>query len=187
MAARKRSKVPDDSMTLAAFVARYMPERGGLLRAGEKLGSDRIAAVFTTWHQRGWIEVTGFYDGAGDRKPLPTESYCVDRYPENRLICPDWHWWAEVEARFLAPPEARNGGRKEGPEWGLIGEQAFAWLDDNGVPLEGDGQQALFEEFITSLMTKMQISRGEATVRRHARKFIAAYQIELGKAHNAQN
>jgi hypothetical protein len=74
-------------------------------------------------------------------------------------------------------PIQQKGGRPENPVWELARPIAVVWMDENGAPLPGDGEQAELERHISEwLGEKRKFSASESTVRNHVSIWIKEYR-----------
>ena len=66
------------------------------------------------------------------------------------------------------------------PFWGVAEGEAITWLDDNGHPASGDGNQGELERHIMGWLEYRGHKAGVTTVRRYVGKWIEEYRIRLG-------
>lgn len=75
---------------------------------------------------------------------------------------------------------AKQGGRAPAPYWGEAEREGRRWLDDNGYPVSGDGNQARMEQHVATWLAERGHEASEASVRRHVTIWIAEYRAEIG-------
>jgi hypothetical protein len=170
---------------LIEFMA-FLPEQHGILAADEMLGADRRSAVFQTWLYIHQIEARGRHCGLGDVRPLPAESYCFDRYTENRLISPDPSWWTHVEVRFVPPaePPARRGPRPL-EVWEVIRPAVERWMQENHEIVVRRGGQTSVEGIIAEQIHGLADNTEEpasSTIQRYAKTWRNAH-LERSRNH----
>ena len=81
-------------------------------------------------------------------------------------------------AEIRQPPQ-RRGGRKAAGFWRAAEKKAMIWLAENGVPAEGDGEQARLERYIADELSKQRLYPSEPSVRRHVSAWIRTRRSEL--------
>jgi hypothetical protein len=78
------------------------------------------------------------------------------------------------------PPTAR----KEGRFWMPARGEAMKWLEEEGCPAQGDGNQARLERHIADSLSSHGHDTSESSIRRHVARWIAERRSELlGDAH----
>ena len=76
--------------------------------------------------------------------------------------------------------DAARRGRAPAPYWDEAKREGRCWLDDNGYPVPGDGNQARMEQHIATWLAERGHEASEASVRRHVTAWIAEYRAEIG-------
>jgi hypothetical protein len=75
---------------------------------------------------------------------------------------------------------ARRQPSREKPFWSEAHKIVRKWLQDEGCPASGDGNQAALERHIAQWLSEHGHMAGEATIRRHVFRWIAERRRELG-------
>lgn len=70
----------------------------------------------------------------------------------------------------------RPSGRNPAAYWGIARKAAMMWLEDNGYPQAGDGNQAQLEKYISDFLGKRGYYPAKSSVRRHVVEWIAEYR-----------
>jgi hypothetical protein len=70
-------------------------------------------------------------------------------------------------------------GRTRKPFWAEARSVAMAWLEDEGCPDPGDGNQARLEHHVADWLSERDHDSSEATIRRHVANWIAERRDEL--------
>jgi hypothetical protein len=73
-----------------------------------------------------------------------------------------------------------HGGKKAAPFWDNAREEAGVWLEEEGCPRPGDGNQAVLEGVIAEWLAKNGYNASESSVRRHVSRWIAEYRKKRG-------
>jgi hypothetical protein len=68
---------------------------------------------------------------------------------------------------------------REKPFWEAADKVAITWLEDNGCPARGDGNQAELERYIAKWLVDHGHEASDATVRRHVARRISERRAEL--------
>jgi hypothetical protein len=105
-----------------------------------------------------------------------------------RKLCNSW-----LKERGFAPlpgvaavntQKRIRSGRKPAPIWVKGDEFIDKWLDENGIPVRGDGEQARLETAVRELLTTLVVDEEkvpvEATVRAHVTDGIARMKSKRG-------
>jgi hypothetical protein len=83
----------------------------------------------------------------------------------------------------VTPNDRRSGGHHKGripkPIWKAAEIEAKQWLDDNGCPEPGDGEQAKLERHIADWLALRGHHPAESTVRLHVGVWIGKFQAGL--------
>jgi hypothetical protein len=72
-----------------------------------------------------------------------------------------------------------RGGSKPRAFWAEARRAAMEWLEEEGCPAPGDGQQAILERHIAQWLEDRGHRASEPTVRRHVRNWISERRAEL--------
>ena len=89
------------------------------------------------------------------------------------------------KADGYSPSSGSPVGRAAADFWEKAEREAMRWLQENGFPTAGDGNQAVLERHILDWLTGQNHSVSEATVRRHVRACIKRYREQVrAEAHN---
>jgi hypothetical protein len=81
--------------------------------------------------------------------------------------------------RALGYNDRKTPERRLPRKWRDAGEAAMKWLDDNGWPERGDGNQAKLERYIATWLGEHGYEEaGEATIRRHVVRWIEKRRSE---------
>jgi hypothetical protein len=85
-------------------------------------------------------------------------------------------------ARAAAKPGRRRVQRSRGPRpfWREGDQVIDRWLEDNGRPAHGDGNQACLEKHIADWLQGRGDEASEPTIRRHVQKGIERYRAKVG-------
>lgn len=78
---------------------------------------------------------------------------------------------ADIEQQFgrSMPAAKRRAVPAPRPYWAQVQFEALRWLDDNGSPMPGSGEQADFERHIAQHLSAKGYEPAESTVRRHCK------------------
>jgi hypothetical protein len=78
-----------------------------------------------------------------------------------------------------AAPDTRRRGRTEMPYWVLMDKPMDDWLDINGVPVPGDGQQSELVRHIADLLAKkFDEHPSDTQLKHHVREHIQKYKTK---------
>jgi hypothetical protein len=101
---------------------------------------------------------------------------------DRRYNADDLRWQIEQQlAKLVVPTPKRQSstasrGRPEAPHWALVYDQVIdPWLEENGCPVTGDGEQAKLEKFVADYLDSRMVEGGpsESTIRLHVVKRMA--------------
>ncbi len=71
-----------------------------------------------------------------------------------------------------------RAGRPPQPVWAEIEPAATDWLEENGAPVEGSGEQAEFERLVAELLSAKGHHAAESTVREHCKRWIKRFEAQ---------
>ena len=74
---------------------------------------------------------------------------------------------------------ARKGSSRLKPYWPAAGKAGRQWLEDNGCPVAGDGEQAKLEAYIADCLASRGHFPVPSTIRSHVRTWIDEYRESL--------
>jgi hypothetical protein len=97
----------------------------------------------------------------------------VDGMPAWTLIAE-----ADIATAFRREGDKSRAGRPPQPFWSEVEKQAFEWLDENGSPIAGSGEQAEFERHVADILSAKGHYPAESSVREHCRGWIEAFEAQ---------
>jgi hypothetical protein len=88
--------------------------------------------------------------------------------------------WRNYVPETLAAP--RQGGRSEARYWSGAHHEIDRWLNENGCPARGDGEQAVLEKYIADwLAERADPPPSKSTIRQHVKARMKLYKTKIAE------